>query len=231
MMNKILLVEDDVNFGSVLRSYLEINGFTVTLCNTGDKGFSALKSSEFDLCIFDIMMPGMDGFRLAEEKQTFKNDVPFIFLTAKTLKEDIVKGYNLGADDYITKPFDTELLLLKIKAIIQRDKKNRNNVEDEFSIGNYCFIHSLRTLKNNETRIQLSPREADLLKQLCLHKNELLQKDKALKLIWGDDSYFNSRSMDVYITRLRKYLSGDPEISILSIHGSGYRFIVPSQNH
>lgn len=226
-MKRILLVEDDVNFGSVLKSYLELNGYLVTLCATGDKGFTALKTNEFDLCIFDIMLPGMDGLRLAEEKQSFRNEIPFIFLTAKTLKDDIVKGYNLGADDYITKPFDTDLLLLKIKAIIQRDKKNKNCQPDEFSIGKYRFQHSLRTLCFNEARTQLSPREADLLKQLCLHKNELLPKDKALKLIWGDNSYFNSRSMDVYITRLRKYLSDDPDVCILSIHGSGYRFVAP----
>ena len=226
-MKRILLVEDDVNFGSVLKSYLELNGYVVMLCVTGDKGFTALKTGEFDLCIFDIMLPGMDGFRLAEEKQAFRNEIPFIFLTAKTLKDDIIKGYNMGADDYITKPFDTDLLLLKINAIILRDKKNKSTITDEFLIGKYRFQHSLRNLGLNEKKIQISQREADLLKQLCIHRNELLPKDKALNLIWGDNSYFNSRSMDVYITRLRKYLSEDPDICIQSIHGSGYRFVVP----
>ncbi|PKP22719.1 MAG: DNA-binding response regulator [Bacteroidetes bacterium HGW-Bacteroidetes-21] len=225
-MENVLLVEDDFNFGTVLASYLELNNYNVTHCTSGTTGLSAIKTKNFDLCIFDIMLPGMDGFTLASEMKQFKNEVPFVFLTAKTLKEDMIKGYQLGADDYITKPFDTELLLLKIKAVLQRSKKNKATEPDEFVFRNFHFRHSHRTLQHGETHIKLSPREADLLKQLCLHQNDLLNKDKALKIIWGDNSYFNARSMDVYITKLRKYLSVDKGIEIVSVHGSGYRFVV-----
>lgn len=226
-MERILLVEDDFNFGTVLASYLELNNYLVTHCVSGTTGLSALKNNVYDLCVFDIMLPGMDGFALAAELQQFRENTPFVFLTAKTLKEDIVKGYQLGADDYITKPFDTEVLLLKIKAVIQRNKRCRAIDPDEYMIGNYNFRYSFRTLVLGENITKLSPREADLLKQLCLHQNELLQKDKVLKVIWGDNSYFNARSLDVYITKLRKYLSADPKIEIISLHGSGYRFVVP----
>lgn len=219
--NHIFLVEDDANFGSVLKSYLEMNDFTVTWVQDGAKAFDVFLQQSFDICILDIMLPNMDGFSIAKIIKQKENEIPVIFLTAKTLKDDIIEGFKTGADDYITKPFDSDILLYKIKAILKRNHSNSEN-ESLFIIGKYAFDSTLRILKFENKSIRLSPKEGDLLKMLCANKNKMLTRDKALKQIWGDDGYFTARSMDVYITRLRKYLQNDPSIEIENIHGSGF---------
>jgi two-component system OmpR family response regulator len=226
MSTKILLVEDEKNFGMVLRDYLSMNGFEVTLCENGELGLEAFKAGKFNLCIVDVMMPKKDGFTLASEIKELNKNVPFIFLTARGMREDMIKGYKLGADDYITKPFDSEVLLLKLKAIL-----NRNSVDnsDTFlhEIGKFSFNAKLRILKSeNNKEEKLSPKEAALLNLLCQHKNDVLPREKALKQIWNDDSYFTGRSMDVYIVKLRKYLASDPTLEINNLHGNGYSLVV-----
>ena len=219
--NHIFLVEDDANFGSVLKSYLEMNDFTVTWVQDGAKAFDTFLQQSFDICILDIMLPNMDGFSIAKIIKQKESEIPVIFLTAKTLKDDIIEGFKTGADDYITKPFDSDILLYKIKAILKRNYSNSEN-ESLFIIGKYVFDSTLRVLKFENKSIRLSPKEGDLLKMLCANKNKMLTRDKALKQIWGDDGYFTARSMDVYITRLRKYSQKDPSIEIENIHGSGF---------
>jgi DNA-binding response OmpR family regulator len=224
---KILLCEDDSNLGMVLKNYLELNEYDVTLERDGRLGLGAFQREKFDLCLLDVMMPNVDGFTLAEEIRDIDPDVPLFFLSAKTLKEDILHGYRLGADDYITKPFDSEVLMHKIKAIIKRNEED-NKVTDnlEFELGAYHFNPKLRELKLKEHTQVLSPKENDLLKMLAEHKNDLLTREKALKKIWGSDTYFNGRSMDVYIAKLRKYLKEDSSIEIVNIHGNGFRLVV-----
>jgi DNA-binding response OmpR family regulator len=224
---KILLCEDDSNLGMVLKNYLELNDYEVTLERDGRLGLGAFQREKFDLCLLDVMMPNVDGFTLAEEIRDIDPDVPLFFLSAKTLKEDILHGYRLGADDYITKPFDSEVLMHKIKAIIKRNEED-NKVTDnlEFELGSYHFNPKLRELKLKEHTQVLSPKENDLLKMLAEHKNDLLTREKALKKIWGSDTYFNGRSMDVYIAKLRKYLKEDGSIEIVNIHGNGFRLVV-----
>lgn len=223
---KILLVEDEENFGAVLKNYLEISDMTVTLCKSGKEGLSNFIIGNFDLCILDIMMPEMDGFTLAQEIKKTNAKIPIIFLTAKTLKEDIIKGYRLGADDYITKPFDSELLIYKIKAILSRNNTDTKEcTESIFEIGQFSFDSNLRTLKTNEIIHKLSPKESNLLKLLCENFNHVLPREHALQTIWGDDNFYTTRSMDVYITKLRKYLKADPEVLIENIHGSGFRLL------
>ncbi len=224
---KILLCEDDSNLGMVLKNYLELNEYDVTLERDGRLGLGAFQREKFDLCLLDVMMPNVDGFTLAEEIRDIDPDVPLFFLSAKTLKEDILHGYRLGADDYITKPFDSEVLMHKIKAIIKRNEED-NKVTDnqEFELGSYHFNPKLRELKLKEHTQVLSPKENDLLKMLAEHKNDLLTREKALKKIWGSDTYFNGRSMDVYIAKLRKYLKEDGSIEIVNIHGNGFRLVV-----
>src|SRR5690606_18388103 len=223
----ILLCEDDPNLGNVLKNYLELNDYNVTLERDGRLGLAAFQREKFDLCLLDVMMPHMDGFTLAEEIRDIDPDVPLFFLSAKTMKEDIIQGYKLGADDYIVKPFDSELLLLKIKAILKRNQELSNKEEEqhEFSIGGYAFNARLRTLTRNGESHTLSPKENELLRMLCEHKNDLLPRELALKKIWGSDTYFNGRSMDVYIAKLRKYLKDDPDIEIVNIHGNGFRLV------
>ncbi len=224
---KILLCEDDSNLGMVLKNYLELNEYDVTLERDGRLGLGAFQREKFDLCLLDVMMPNVDGFTLAEEIRDIDPDVPLFFLSAKTLKEDNLHGYRLGADDYITKPFDSEVLMHKIKAIIKRNEED-NKVTDnqEFELGSYHFNPKLRELKLKEHTQVLSPKENDLLKMLAEHKNDLLTREKALKKIWGSDTYFNGRSMDVYIAKLRKYLKEDGSIEIVNIHGNGFRLVV-----
>lgn len=225
MKPKVLLVEDEKNFGMVLRDYLSMNNYEVTLCENGEIGFEAFKSVKFDLCIVDVMMPKKDGFTLASEIKTLNKTIPFIFLTARGMRDDMIKGYKLGADDYITKPFDSEVLLFKLKAILNR---NTTSASEEFQheIGQFSFNAKLRTLKNGNNEVKLSPKEAALLNLLCHHKNDVLPREKALKQIWNDDSYFTGRSMDVYIVKLRKYLSSDTTIEINNLHGNGYSLLV-----
>ncbi len=224
---KILLCEDDSNLGLVLKNFLELNEYEVTLERDGRLGLGAFQREKFDLCLLDVMMPNVDGFTLAEEIRDIDPDVPLFFLSAKTLKEDILHGYRLGADDYITKPFDSDVLMHKIKAIIKRNEED-NKITDnlEFELGAYHFNPKLRELKFNEHTQILSPKENELLKMLAEHKNDLLTREKALKKIWGSDTYFNGRSMDVYIAKLRKYLKEDPSIEIVNIHGNGFRLVV-----
>ncbi len=220
---KILLVEDDPNFGAVLKNYLELNDYDVKLCPDGFSGYDQFASGKFEICILDVMMPRKDGFTLAKEIRDKDEQIPIIFLTAKTMKDDMLKGFNVGADDYITKPFDSEVLLVKLKAILRRSgDKTSNSLQKEFDLGKYHFNYDHRTISMGTDSQKLSPKEADLLRMLCLHKNELLPRQKALREIWGDDNYFNARSMDVFITKLRKYLKDDPSLDIINIHGKGF---------
>lgn len=229
---KILLVEDDPNFGTVLKDYLTMNDYEVTHAKNGMEGFEKFKKDDYDLCILDVMMPYKDGFTLAKEIREKNEEVPIIFLTAKAMKEDVLKGYKVGADDYLNKPFDSEVLLMKIKAIIQR--KSTDSVADskqfEFEIGNFSLNSKLRFLTyKDEEPVKLSPKENDLLRLLALHKNDLMPRELALTKIWRDDNYFTSRSMDVYIAKLRKYLSTDDDVEIINIHGEGFRLVVKSE--
>lgn len=224
---KILLCEDDQNLGMVLKNYLELNDYEVELERDGRLGLAAFQRSKFDICLLDVMMPNMDGFALAEEIRDIDPEIPLFFLSAKTMKDDILQGYKLGADDYITKPFDSEVLLMKIKAILKRNEDINKDAENtEFDLGSFHFNPRLRELKHNDTIQTLSPKENELLKMLAEHKNDLLPRDKALKKIWGSDTYFNGRSMDVYIAKLRKYLKEDSKIEIVNIHGNGFRLMV-----
>ncbi len=227
---KVLLVEDDTNFGQVLKNYLELNDFVVELARDGILGLAAFRREKYDICLLDVMMPNMDGFTLAEEIRNVDPDIPLFFLSAKSMKEDILNGYKLGADDYITKPFDSEVLLHKIKAILKRNQEmqEKQHSQVEFIVGRYQFNSKLRTLQFDSNDAQtLSPKENELLLMLCEYKNDLLPRDAALKRIWGSDTYFNGRSMDVYIAKLRKYLKEDSTVEIVNIHGNGFRLVVP----
>jgi len=229
---KILLVEDDPNFGAVLKDYLLINDFDVTLAKNGMEGFEKFKKDNFDLCILDVIMPYKDGYTLAREIREKNKEVPIIFLTAKSMKEDVLKGYKVGADDYLNKPFDSEVLLMKIKAIIQRksSETKTDNSKFEFQIGRFHLNSKLRFLTfDKDEPIKLSPKENELLKMLALHENDLMPRELALTKIWRDDNYFTSRSMDVYIAKLRKYLKPDEEVEILNIHGEGFRLVVKNK--
>jgi two-component system OmpR family response regulator len=225
---RILLVEDDPNFGTVLKDYLTLNDYTVTLAKDGLEGLIMFKNNDFDMCILDVMMPRKDGFSLAKDIRTTNTEIPIIFLTAKTMKEDVLKGYQAGADDYLNKPFDSEVLLHKMKAILQR-KVNNTSSEDEvfeFEIGKFHLNSKLRHLSfEGVETIKLSPKENKLLKMLAQHKNDLMPRELALTKIWRDDNYFTSRSMDVYIAKLRKYLKLDDSVEILNIHGEGFRLV------
>ena len=224
---QILLCEDDTNLGMVLKNYLELNDYSVTLERDGKLGLAAFQREKFDLCLLDVMMPNMDGFTLAEEIRDVNPDVPLFFLSAKTMKDDIIQGYKLGADDYITKPFDSEVLLHKIKAILKRNEElHREEANAEYDLGKYHFNPRLRELTVGGKTQTLSPKENELLKMLSEYKNDLLSREIALKKIWGSDTYFNGRSMDVYIAKLRKYLKDDPQIEIVNIHGNGFRLVV-----
>ena len=227
---RILLVEDDPNFGIVLRDYLGMNNFEVVLAKNGMEGFEKFKKQEYDVCILDVMMPYKDGFTLAREIRQQNQHIPIIFLTAKTMKEDVLEGYKAGADDYLNKPFDSEVLLVKIKTILERKSINSQSVQSkqfEFEIGNFQLNSKLRFLSYaGEEPIKLSPKENELLKLLALHLNDLMPRELALTQIWRDDNYFTSRSMDVYIAKLRKYLKKDEKVEILNIHGEGFRLVV-----
>lgn len=222
-MYKILLVEDEKNFALVLKEYLKINAFDVTLCENGEDGMRTFKAGKFDLCVIDIMMPKMDGFTLSAEIKALKKDAPIIFLTARAMRDDIVKGYRLGADDYIIKPFDSELLLLKIKAVLNRHHQQAAEHLFMFQLGRFSFNAKLRSLKAEGLReIKLSPKESELLNLLCRYKNDVLPREMALKQIWKEDTYFTGRSMDVYIVKLRKHLAHDRTLEINNLHGNGY---------
>lgn len=227
MKTKLLLVEDEKNFGLLLKDYLTMNGFLVTHCEDGEQGLQAFRSESFDLCIVDVMMPKKDGFTLSAEIKAINKSVPLIFLTARSMRDDMIRGYTIGADDYIIKPFDSEVLLFKIKAILNRHSSSANSDNYLHEIGQFKFNAKLRTLKNKfDHEIKLSPKEAALLNLLCQHKNDVLPREKALKQIWTDDNYFTARSMDVYIVKLRKYLAEDSSVEINNLHGNGYSILI-----
>ena len=224
----ILLVEVDVNFGAILNDFLKLHSYNVTLAKNGIEGLEKFKKNSFGLCILDVMLPFKDGFTLAKEIRDLNKDVPLFFLTAKTLKDDVLKGYKLGADDYLTKPFDSDILLLKIKSIFKRKKisSSENNVKFMYQFADFNFNSKLRILKyKDENDIKLSPKENELLKLLLNHLNDLMPRELALIKIWNDDNYFTSRSMDVYIAKIRKYLQKDNRLEIENIHGEGFRLI------
>ena len=234
--NKILLVEDDQNFGDVLRSYLEMHGFDVTLATDGAQGFESYNKGQYDLCIFDVMMPKKDGFTLAREIREKDTEMPIIFLTARTMKEDVLKGFKIGADDYITKPFVSEELLYRVQAILKRSQQKPDPKEEvkEFEIGKYHFNYPLRILTYDpegadEEKSKLSPKEAQLLRMFAVYMNDILPRSEALTKIWGEDNYFTARSMDVFVTKLRKYLKKDENIEIVNIHGNGFQLLVRAE--
>ncbi len=227
MAHKILLVEDDPCFGSVLKSYLELSDYDVMLCVNGNEGLEAFRKDRYDLCLLDVMMPQMDGFTLGKKIREIAPGVPFVYITAKSLKEDMKLGYEIGADDYIIKPFDSELLILKIKAILSRCEGETEELKPRYiQIGQYLFNTELRTISKNDQVIKLTPKEAHLLELLYKYRDHLLLRDKALTEIWGTNDYFTARSMDVYITKLRKYFKDDEKIKIDNIHGSGFRLSI-----
>lgn len=223
---KILLVEDDINLGNVLLEFLVLKNFDVDLAENGILGLELYRSNKYDLCLFDVMLPQKDGFTLAKEIRNDDKEIPIIFLTAKSMQHDKIEGLKLGADDYITKPFNTEELLLRINAIIKRLPKFSSNKVKFYKIGNYNFYYEKRILifKNKEKK--LTYKECELLKLLCDHNNQVVTRQKALNKIWNEETYFTSRSMDVYITKLRNYLKQDENIQILNIHGTGFKLYV-----
>lgn len=230
-MKKILLAEDDPNLGMLLQDYLQLKGkFDVVLCRDGEEALKAFNKDHFDMCIFDVMMPRKDGFTLGKEIRKFNPDVPIIFATAKTMIEDKSEAYNLGGDDYITKPFRIEELLLRINALFKRvSDPNKAEVTDQpskFEIGKYRFDYTAQLIINGDSQQKVSTKEAELLRLLCLKKNEVLTREEALITIWHDDNYFNGRSMDVFLSKLRKYLKEDPRVEIINVHGKGYKLLV-----
>ena len=227
---KMLLCEDDENLGMLLREYLEAKGYTTTLCPDGEAGFREVSKNKFDIAVLDVMMPKKDGFTLAQEIRQSNADLPIIFLTAKTLKEDILEGFKLGADDYITKPFSMEELVFRVEAILRRVRGKKNKESTLYHIGRFTFDTQKQLLTIDDKQTKLTTKENELLSLLCSHANDILQRDFALKTIWIDDNYFNARSMDVYITKLRKHLKEDPQIEIINIHGKGYKLIAPEQD-
>ena len=224
---RILLCEDDENLGMLLREYLQAKGYDTELCPDGEAGYRTFTLSNVDLCVLDVMMPKKDGFSLAKHIRQTSDEIPIIFLTAKTLKEDILEGFRIGADDYLTKPFSMEELTFRIEAILRRvrGKKNRDRVH--YKIGSFTFDTQKQILSRGDEQTKLTTKESELLGLPCAHANEVLQRDFALKTIWIDDNYFNARSMDVYITKLRKHLKGDENVEIINIHGKGYKLITP----
>ena len=224
----ILLCEDDENLGMLLREYLTAKGYAADLCPDGEAGYKAFLKNKYDLCVFDVMMPKKDGFTLAQEIRQTNTEIPIIFLTAKTLKEDVLEGFKIGADDYLTKPFSMEELTFRIEAIFRRVRGKKSKEVSVYKIGKFTFDTQKQLLDLDGKQTKLTTKESELLSLLCAHANEILQRDFALKTIWIDDNYFNARSMDVYITKLRKHLKEDPSVEIINIHGKGYKLIVPA---
>ena len=226
---RILLCEDDENLGMLLREYLEAKGYKAELCVDGEEGYKSFNNNEYDMCIFDVMMPKMDGFTLAQKIREKDVDTPIIFLTAKNMKDDIRSGFEIGADDYITKPFSMEEVVFRIEAIMRRVKGRKNKDNTVHQIGKFTFDTQKQILTLGDQQTKLTTKEAELLTLLSNKSNELLQRDYALKSIWIDDNYFNARSMDVYITKLRKHLKGDPNVEILNVHGKGYKLVITGE--
>ena len=225
---RILLCEDDENLGMLLREYVQAKGFLCDLFGDGDAGYKAFLKGRYDFCILDVMMPKKDGFTMASEIRALNQDIPIIFLTAKSLKEDILEGFKIGGDDYITKPFSMEELLFRIEAILRRVKGNKGKDIVSYRLGEVVFDVQKQLLVRGEQQTKLTTKESDLLSLLCAHANEVLERNFALKTIWVDDNYFNARSMDVYITKLRKHLKDDEQVEIINIHGKGYKLIAPN---
>ena len=223
----ILLVEDDTNLGTLLTEYLNAKGYQTHLAVNGQEGYTKFLSSKYDICLLDIMMPLKDGITLAKEIRAINSTVPIIFLTAKSMKDDTIEGFMAGADDYLTKPFSMEELLVRINAILRRtaNSVNKTEIPAEFKVGEYTFHTQNFMLERKGKSQKLTSKEANLLQLLCMHKNDILDRSFALKTIWLDDSYFNSRSMDVYIAKLRKYLKDDSTIEIINIHGKGFKLL------
>ena len=226
---KILLCEDDENLGMLLREYLQAKGYEAVLCPDGEAGYREFQKTKFDICVLDVMMPKKDGFSLAQDIRQQNAELPIIFLTAQTLKEDILEGFKIGADDYITKPFSMEELVMRIEAILRRVKGKKTRENTIYHIGRFTFDTQKQLLSIGDKQTKLTTKENELLALLCAHANEILQRDYALKTIWIDDNYFNARSMDVYITKLRKHLKEDDQIEIINIHGRGYKLITPEE--
>lgn len=222
----LLVVEDDPNLGSILTEYLNAKGYKSTLCRNGDEGFKEFIKGGYNMCILDVMMPIKDGFTLAKEIRRVNTDVPIIFLTAKSMKEDTIQGFSVGADDYVKKPFSMEELLMRIQAVLRRTQQNpKNQQREEYEIGMFHFNKQTQILKGGKEERKLTSKETDLLELLAINLNDVLDRTYALKKIWGDDSYFNSRSMDVYITKLRKYLKEDERVEIINVHGKGFKLL------
>ncbi len=225
-ITRILLAEDDENLGSLLREYLQAKSYDTHWLTDGEKAYNSFKKNKYEICILDIMMPVKDGFTLAREIRIIDPEVPIIFLTAKSMKDDVLEGFSIGADDYITKPFSMEELLFRIEAILRRTRgKGFQTKQTEFEIGNYSFDANKQILTLGELTQKLTTKETELLKLLCINANNILERNFALKTIWVDDNYFNARSMDVYITKLRKYLKDDQSIQIINVHGKGFKLI------
>ena len=225
---RVLLAEDDRNLGNILKNYLDAKGFSTTLCVNGEETIETFARMDFDFCILDIMMPIKDGFTVAREIRIANSKVPILFLTAKTLQEDKLKGFEAGADDYITKPFSMEELLLRMQAILRRTEEpvKSNEQENIFNIGQYVFDFNRQLLTIRGKELKLTSKEASLLRLLCANTNQVLERSVALNKIWQDDSYFNARSMDVYIVKLRKYLKEDPSVELINVHGIGFKLVM-----
>lgn len=223
---RILLAEDDENLGLLLKEYLIAKGFETELFKDGEKALKGFKNNHFDICILDVMMPIKDGFALAREIRMINPAMPILFLTAKSMKEDVLEGFSIGADDYMTKPFSIEELLVRIEAILRRARKDQGPLgQSVFAIGAYSFDATKQILQHGDQVRKLTTKESELLRYLCVNKNAVLDRNFALKNIWVDDSYFNARSMDVYITKLRKYLSDDSSIEIINVRGKGFKLL------
>ncbi len=223
----ILLCEDDENLGMLLREYLNAKGYDAELYPDGEAGYKAFMKNKFDMCVLDVMMPKKDGFTLAQEIRQSNSEIPIVFLTAKTLKEDVLEGFKIGADDYLTKPFSMEELTFRIEAILRRVRGKKSKETSVYQIGRFVFDTQKQVLSMDDRQTKLTTKESELLALLCAHANEILQRDFALRTIWVDDNYFNARSMDVYITKLRKHLKEDDSVEIINIHGKGYKLIIP----
>ena len=229
MENKlhILLCEDEESLGMLVREYLQAKGYDAELYLDGEAGYKAFVKGEYDMCLLDVMMPKMDGFTLARELRMINAEVPIMFLTAKNLKDDILEGFKLGADDYLTKPFSMDELVYRMEAILRRVKARYKQMAVRYQLGRFVFDTQRQLLTIGEKSTKLTTKESELLTMLCTHMNDVLERDLALKTIWIDDNYFNARSMDVYITKLRKHLKDDPNVEINNVHGKGYRLVVP----
>jgi DNA-binding response OmpR family regulator len=225
---KILLLEDDPNLGFILHENLELQGFAVQLCTDGEQGLTAYQRGQFDLCLVDVMLPKKDGFAFAREVRRGDDKTPIIFLTAKSLKDDRIEGFKRGGDDYVTKPFSMEELVLRIQAVLKRAQPNAETPKTKqiFAVGKFLFDYEQQLLQNGPRQQKLTSKESELMKLLCMHINDTLERETALKLVWGEDSYFNGRSMDVFISKLRKYLQEDKSVEIVNVHGKGFKLVV-----